>query len=78
MADETVNRVISFPEGTYVVSTGQVMGRMVSHMLEPEAPEDIIIWNTMDNLLPEPGTDSLVPIYKLPNPTALPLITLED
>ncbi len=78
VADDTVKKVMNFPKGTYVVRTGQVMGRMVSHMLEPETPENIIIWNTMDDLLPQPGPNSLLPIYKLPNPTALLLILLED
>jgi hypothetical protein len=76
--DDTVKRVMNFPKGTYIVRTGQVMGRMISHMLEPETPENIIIWNTMDNLLPEPGPNSLIPIYKLPKPTDLPIVLLED
>jgi hypothetical protein len=76
--DDTVTQVMDFPKGTYVVRTGQVMGRMVCHMLEPETPENILIWNTMDNLLPEPGTNSFIPIYKLPNPTNLPIVLLED
>ncbi len=76
--DSTVNKVINFPRGTYVVRTGQVMGRMICHMLEPETPENIIIWNTMDTLLPEPGPNSIIPIYKLPNPTNLPIVILED
>jgi hypothetical protein len=76
--DTTFKQVINFPKGTYVVRTGQVMGRMISHMLEPETPENILIWNRMDNLLPEPGTNSFIPIYKLPNPTNLPIVLLED
>ncbi len=73
VADETVKKVMTFPKGTYVIRTGQVMGRIISHMLEPETPENIIIWNTMDDLLPQPGPNSLIPIYKLPNPTDLPI-----
>ena len=75
--EDTVKKVMNFPKGTYVVRTGQVMGRMISHMLEPETPENIIIWNTMDNLLPQPGPNSLIPIYKLPKPTNLPILLLE-
>lgn len=78
VADQTVEQVITFPKGTFVVRTGQVMGRIISHMLEPETPENIIIWNTMDDLLPEPGPNALVPIYKLPKPTDLPIIVLKD
>jgi hypothetical protein len=76
--DTTVQKVLNFTKGTYVVRTGQVMGRMISHMLEPETPENIIIWNTMDNLLPQPGPNSLIPIYKLPKPLALPIVLLEN
>jgi peroxiredoxin len=76
--DSTVFNNMSFPEGTYVVRTGQVMGRMISHMLEPETPENIIIWNTMDKLLPHPGPNSIIPIYKLRNPTNLPLVLLDE
>ncbi|MCP4613072.1 MAG: cyanophycinase [Planctomycetes bacterium] len=78
VADEAVKKVMTFPKGTYVVRTGQVMGRMISHMLEPETPENIIIWNIMDDLLPQPGPDSLIPIYKLTKPTALPLVLSKD
>lgn len=76
--ENIVKKVMNFPKGSYVVRTGQVMGRIISHMLEPETPENIIIWNTLDNLLPEPGPNSLIPIYKLPKPTALPIVVLED
>jgi len=78
VADDTAKKVMNFPKGTYVVRTGQVMGRMISHMLEPETPENIIIWNTMDDLLPQPGPNSLLPIYKLPEPAALPIVLLEN
>lgn len=78
VADKTIKKVMTFPKGTYVVRTGQVMGRIISHMLEPESPENIIIWNTLDDLLPEPGPNALVPIYKLPKPTDLPIIVLKD
>jgi hypothetical protein len=73
VADETVHKVMTFTKGTYVVRTGQVMGRIISHLLEPETPENIIIWNTMDGLLPQPGPNSFIPIYKLPQPTDLPI-----
>jgi dipeptidyl-peptidase 4 len=46
----TVER--TFPRGTYVVPTGQVLGRVVTHMLEPETDDNVIYWNTMDAWLP--------------------------
>jgi len=76
--DSTVFKEMNFPEGTFIVRTGQVMGRIISHMLEPETPENIIIWNTMDNLLPQPGPDSIVPIYKVHKPINLPIALIDD
>lgn len=78
VTDKTEKKVMTLPKGTYVVRTGQVMGRIISHILEPESPENIIIWNTMDGLLPEPGPNALVPIYKLLKPTDLPIVHLKD
>ena len=79
--DEVLTRTMSFPRGTYVVPTGQVLGRLVTHMLEPETEDNVVYWNTMDAWLPRPGGGSgalrdpgppLVPIYKVMSPTALP------
>jgi dipeptidyl-peptidase 4 len=49
----TVRR--TFPAGSYVVRTGQVLGRVVTHMLEPESTDNVIYWNTMDAWLPKPA-----------------------
>jgi dipeptidyl-peptidase 4 len=51
----TVRR--TFPRGSYVVPTGQVLGRVVTHMLEPETDDNVIYWNTMDAWLPRPRRD---------------------
>jgi len=48
----TVSR--EFPRGTYVVPTGQVMGRIVTHVLEAESGDNVVTWNTMDAWLPKP------------------------
>lgn len=54
----TVGDVITaprrFPRGSYVVPTGQILGRVVTHMLEPETDDNVIYWNTMDAWLPRP------------------------
>lgn len=42
-----------FPAGTFVVPTGQMLGRLVSHMLEPETEDNVVYWNTMDAWLPK-------------------------
>ncbi len=51
-ADETVKRTQTFPKGSYIVRTGQMMGRVVCHMLEPETTDNVITWNAMDAILP--------------------------
>jgi dipeptidyl-peptidase 4 len=103
----TVGEVITttrlFPRGSYVVPTGQVLGRVVAHMLEPETDDNVIRWNTMDAWLPRPrptpaaaandddedaprppqgpqGAQQgppLVPIFKIMQPTPLPLKVVE-
>lgn len=80
---EVIEEQMSFPAGTFVVPTGQNLGRLVSHMLEVETDDNVVYWNTMDAWLPRPGTDwapgfgnqdpgpPLVPIYKIMTPTTL-------
>jgi hypothetical protein len=43
------------PVGSYVVPTAQPLGRLVTHMLEPETDDNVIYWNTMDAWVPRPG-----------------------
>jgi hypothetical protein len=52
LADETIKRKQAFPRGSYVIRTGQIMGRIVTHMLEPETKDNVVRWNTMDAILP--------------------------
>jgi dipeptidyl-peptidase 4 len=78
----TVQR--TFPAGTYVVRTGQLLGRVVTHMLEPETTDNVVYWNTMDGLLPKAALQRaaatadaaadapLVPIFKIMRPGPLP------
>lgn len=42
----------TFPVGTYVISTAQMLGRLVAHLLEPETDDNVILWNRMDAWLP--------------------------
>lgn len=55
----------AFPAGTYVVSTAQMLGRLVAHMLEPESDDNVIQWGRMDPWLPlsriRPAPSDLVP-----------------
>jgi hypothetical protein len=52
LADEPVTETRSLPAGTYVVRTGQMLGRLAAHMLEAETNDNVIYWNTMDAWLP--------------------------
>lgn len=52
LADQPVTAQRTYPAGTYVVRTGQVLGRLAAHMLEPETNDNVIYWNTMDAWLP--------------------------
>lgn len=84
---EVVNVQREFPAGTYIVPTGQALGRLVSHMLEPETDDNVLYWNTMDAWLPRPeqagGQDRgdqgppLVPIYKIMSSRPLPSVIIE-
>ena len=53
--DSVVVRTQTFPKGSFVVRTGQVLGRLVTHMLEPETEDNVVYWNTMDAWLPKPS-----------------------
>ena len=53
--EETVQETRMFPAGTYIIRTGQAMGRIITHVLEPETPDNVITWNTMDAILPRIG-----------------------
>jgi hypothetical protein len=53
---DVITTTRTFPRGTYIVPTGQVLGRVVAHMLEPETDDNVIYWNTMDAWLPRPRT----------------------
>ncbi len=49
---QVVTRTQRFPVGTYVVPTGQLMGRVAAHLLEPETDDNVYRWNRMDAWLP--------------------------
>ena len=53
---EVVSLDMQFPPGTYVVPTAQFLGRLVTHMLEPETEDNVVYWNTMDAWIPRPGS----------------------
>lgn len=77
----------TFPPGSYLVRTGQMMGRVAAHMLEPDTPDNLIYWNTMDAWLPwahleefqegETTDPPYLPIFRIPSVTPLPTLLLE-
>jgi len=56
------------PAGSRLVRTGQPLGRVITHLLEPETGDNVYHWGRMTHLveLHEPG--SLLPIVKLMAP----------
>ena len=55
---EVITVTQRFPAGSFVVSTAQMNGRVVVHMLEPETNDNVVRWNTMDAWLPKTRTTS--------------------
>ncbi len=83
--EEVVTFTQRFPAGTYVIPTGQFMGRVAAHLLEPETDDNVVRWNTMDAWLPlsepsrfrrsRPGTEPpprVIPIWKVMRPVPMP------
>ena len=52
VVDSVITVTRSFPRGSFVVRTGQMLGRVAAHMLEAESTDNVIYWNTMDAWLP--------------------------
>ncbi|MCP4712433.1 MAG: DUF2817 domain-containing protein [Planctomycetes bacterium] len=52
LEDETVKSTQAFPKGSYIIRTGQPLGRLAAYLLEPETDDNVITWNRMDAILP--------------------------
>lgn len=74
----------TFPRGSFVVPTGQMMGRIATHLLEPETPDNLIYWGYMSRWLPmaqlhaDSDNPVFVPIWKVMEPTAFPAMIVRD
>ncbi|CAN5648031.1 M14 family metallopeptidase [soil metagenome] len=73
-------QTVTLPRGSYVVRTGQMQGRIVSHLLEAETTDGVVYWNHMDAWIPKPelaryrggeGEAPIFPILKIMTPTPL-------
>ena len=75
LADETITRSQTFRKGAFIIRTGQIMGRVAAHLLEPETNDSVVRWNAMDAILPRPAAEgadpAVLPIFKVMLPTAL-------
>ncbi len=62
-----------FTSGTYIVKTGQPLGRLATYLLEPESDDGLLKWNFFDRyLVPEWGSGVYpYPVYKLMEKTEL-------
>lgn len=75
------------PEGSYLIRTGQLLGRVVTHMMEPETTDNIFYWNRMTPLIPiaefkeyqnslEGNDPPLLPMWKVMSDTEIPSVSL--
>jgi hypothetical protein len=46
------DREVEIPRGSHLVRTGQPLGRVVTHLMEPETGDGIVHWNRTTPLLP--------------------------
>ncbi|MDY0781429.1 M14 family metallocarboxypeptidase [Tenacibaculum sp. IB213877] len=56
-----VKKTITFPEGTFVVTTNQKNAPMITEVLEPEAPNSFVSFGVLETEL-----NNELPIYRLP------------
>ncbi|TVR62323.1 MAG: hypothetical protein EA422_11455, partial [Gemmatimonadales bacterium] len=75
-----IHGMVELPRGAWVVRTGQLLGRVASQLLEPEAEDNLFYWGRMTSLLPLPALsagdatdeEALIPLVRLMAPTGLP------
>ncbi|TVP42187.1 MAG: hypothetical protein EA350_17050, partial [Gemmatimonadales bacterium] len=78
-----IDGVRELPRGSWVVRTGQTLGRVVTHLLEPETGDSVYHWGRVTHLLPLEafapsggggggGEEPELPIVKLMSPVGLP------
>ncbi len=50
--EDKVTDNFEIPKGSYVIKTGQLLGRVASHLLEPETTDNVFYWNRMTSHVP--------------------------
>jgi hypothetical protein len=66
---EFLKDTINFKAGTYVIRTAQPLANLAAYLLEPQANDGFVFWNTLDKyLVPQWGRGYYAyPVYKILN-----------
>jgi dipeptidyl-peptidase 4 len=66
---------MEFPQGTYVVRTGQNAGTLIAHLFEPDTEDSLLAWNFFDHSMPRPsegtGNNNILPFYRIMQPAGM-------
>jgi dipeptidyl-peptidase 4 len=79
---EVRTETVTLETGSYKIRTGQPLGRVVAHLLEPETTDGLVHWNQLAPFLPlaeleahrrDPALHPMpvLPVYKIMGPAAL-------
>ena len=69
------SRELVIPAGSYLVKTGQPLGRWVSYMLEANSDDGYAFWNFFDSVL---KPNELFPILRLPRPLEIEAESVDE
>ncbi|HJT15986.1 MAG TPA: hypothetical protein VJ853_01285, partial [Thermoanaerobaculia bacterium] len=61
------SRNATVPAGTYVVRTGQPLGRLAFYLLDPRSDDGLFEWNYFDSML----EDNVAPVQRVTKPVAI-------
>ncbi len=50
--EDEVHQQYEIPKGSFIIPTGQVLGCLAAHMLEPETTDNVFYWNRMTPHIP--------------------------
>jgi len=85
--DSEKSQVVQVPKHAYAVRTGQVLGRVVSHLLEPETSDNLYRWNKFTPFLPlsemsvanqnDRASARILPVVRLMRPQPLPTVLVD-
>ncbi len=69
----------TFSKGTWIIRTGQSLGRLAAYLLEPESDDGLLVWNFFDHRLASQWRrgPEIYPVYKILQPIALPTVKIK-